>query len=126
MMALVDIVRGYLSVVVSILELKERLAQGGNWVLFDSHGVAIETPIPGDLGPATLLVAPVIDALKTTNSDGLVDRSLNRDDIWAVKGFALNRVVVDRLEPVSMAPRQLFDAISDLRFGWQVKALAEM
>ena len=106
------------------LTLAEQEFQRGRIV--DSHGVAIETPIPGDLGPATLLVAPVIDALKTINSDGLVDRSLNRDDIWAVKGFALNRVVVDRLEPVSMGPRQLFDAISDLRFGWQVKALAEM
>jgi len=126
MMALVDIVRGYLSVVVSIIELKERLAAGGNWVLVDSQGGSMDMSIPRDLGPATLLVAPVTDALKTTSCDGFVDRSLNRDDIWAVKGFVLNRVVVDRLEPIAMDPRQLYEAVSDLRMGWQVKALAEM
>jgi len=112
--------------VVSILDLKKRLADGGDWVLFDSRGDPIDILVPPDIGPATLLVGPVIEALKTTTSDGLVDQSLNRDDIWAVEGFALNRVVVDRLESSVMSPREIYDAVSNLRYGWQVKVLAKI
>ena len=111
---------------VETFESKQRLDTGGDCVLFDSKGVALAATVPPDIGPATLLVAPVTDALNTTTSAGLVDQSLDRDDIWAVKGYALNRVVVDRLESSTMTPRQLVEAVSKLRFGWQGKAMSEM
>ena len=111
---------------VSILALKQRLVNGEDWVLFDSHGAALEVPVPPDIGAAALLVDPVTDALKTITPQGLVDQSLNRDEIWAVKGFALNLAVVDRLESSEMTSRELYDAVVDLRLSWQVKTMAEI
>lgn len=111
---------------VNIIELKRRLADGGDWALFDSHGEALGVLVPPDIGPATLLVAPVTDAVKTTTSDGLVNQSLNRDDIWAVQGLALNRVVVDRLDREMMTLREIYDAVVSMRIGWQVKKMAEI
>lgn len=111
---------------VSIQELKKRLADGGDWVVFDSDGDPMDLSVPPDIGPATLLVGPVTDAVKTTTPAGLVDRSLDRDDIWAVEGFALNRVVVDRLEAGVMSPDQLYEAVNALRLGWQIKSLSEV
>lgn len=110
---------------VSILELKERLADGGDWVLFDSKGAELDLPVPVDIGPATLLVGPVTDAVKTTTPEGMVDRSLDRDEIWAVEGYALNRVVIDRLEPLVMTADELYEAVTALRLGWQVKPLVD-
>jgi len=112
--------------VVSILELKQRLAGGGDWVVFDSRGDALDVAVPPDIGLATLLVVPVTDALKTITTDRLVDQSLDRDKFWAVEGYALNRVVVGRLGSSDLTPRELYDAVSELRLGWQVKALAEI
>ena len=110
---------------ISIIELKRRLANGDDRVLFDARGEALDVLVPPDFGPAILLVGPVTDALKTVTPEGLVDQSLDRDEIWAVEGYALTGVVVDRLESSLMTPRELYDAVSDLGFGWQVKTLAE-
>lgn len=111
---------------VNILELKQSLADGGDWVLFDPYGETLDLPVPPDVGPATLLVGPIADAVKTMTPGGMVERSLDRDDIWVVEGYALNRVVIDRLEPVVMSMNELYEAVTALRLGWQIKPLSEV
>ncbi len=81
--------------------------------------------IPPDIGPATLLVSPVTDALKTV-FDGLVEGSLDRDSVWGVEAFALNRVVISKLDgDQELSPLDLHEAVSNLAFGWQVAPMPE-
>ncbi|MGB7860710.1 MAG: hypothetical protein WBM90_09455, partial [Acidimicrobiia bacterium] len=105
-----------------ISALNARLAEDENWVLFDTAGAPLDLRVPRDIGPATLLVSPVTDALKTMNEDGLVVESLDRAHVWSVVGYALNRVVLKKLDHVKMSPEQLYEAVVGLRLGWQVKA----
>lgn len=109
-----------------ISALNARLGEGENWVLFDIAGTPFDLPVPRDIGPATLLVSPVTDALKTMSEDGLVVESLDRANVWSVVGYALNRVVLKKLDHVNMSPDQLYEAVVGLRLGWQVKDLAEV
>lgn len=101
----------------TIAELRECL-DGGDWVVVRPTGEVIEMDIPKNFGPATLVVSAVTDALKT--HDGrLITGSLNRDEVWAVDAFALNRVILNRLEG-AYAPFELYQAVVDEGIAWQV------
>jgi hypothetical protein len=81
--------------------------------------------IPPDIGPATLFVSPVTDALKTV-SDGMLDGSLDRESVWGVEAFALNRVVVSRLDgDRELSPHDLHEAVSKMTFGWQIAPMPD-
>lgn len=100
---------------VSVLE--SRLGDG-DWVVVRPSGEVVDMEIPINIGPATLIVSVVGDALKKVE-DGLVTGSFDRDSVWAVSAFALNRVVIRRLEG-EFTPLGLYDAVLDLGLGWQV------
>lgn len=94
-----------------------------DWVLVDPEGMILEGQVPGDVGPATLLVEPVVDALKRLGPEGLLDRHLDRESVWAVSAFALNRVVIERLGDGEHTARELHDAVVAAGFKWQLKPL---
>ncbi len=102
-------------------ELKQAVASGRDWVAVSTDGELVELDIPRDVGPATLLVSAVTDALKTLSSERLVVDAPRRDHVWQVEAFVLNRVVVEALGSDVEVPEGLLDAVEALGFGWQVK-----
>jgi hypothetical protein len=112
--------------VLTFSRLEELLGEDQDWVVVRPGGEPVEMTIPPDIGPATLLVSPVTDALKTV-SDGRVVGSLHRDSLWAVEAFALNRVVISRLkEEEEMSPYDLHEAVSNMAFGWQIALMPQL
>lgn len=101
----------------NISVLEDHMGEG-DWVVVRPDGEVVEMSIPKNIGPATLIVSVVTDALKT--QDGIrLTGSLDRDAVWAVDAFALNRVVVRRLEG-EYSPLELYQAVLDMSLGWQV------
>ena len=115
--------RGYLCPVLTVSRLQELLGEHRDWIVVRPTGEPVDTEIPPDIGPATLLVSTMTDALKTVSEDGFVDGSLDRESVWKVEAIALNRVVVSRLEGEEMSPLDLYRAVIGLRLGWQIAAM---
>lgn len=90
----------------------------GNWVAFDKHGIPVEVDIPGDIGPAALLVSPVTDAVKRLDGDTV--ESLDRDQIWLVEAIVLNSVVLRRLGDLEATPEELLSAVRGAGYSWQI------
>ena len=104
----------------SVSELAERLGDE-DWVVVTPDGQFIDMEIPRSIGPATLLVRPVTDALKRVEGTRIVD-SVSRDEVWSVDGFALNRVVLNKLSG-ELTPQGLYEAVRETRLSWQVYEL---
>jgi hypothetical protein len=90
----------------------------GNWVAFDKHGNPLEIDIPGDIGPAALLVSSVTDAVKRLEGDTV--KSLDRDQMWLVEAMVLNRVVLSRLGDLEATPEDLLSAVREAGYSWQI------
>lgn len=103
--------------VIEVSELRAALDDGSSWVFVDHRGHILDMQNPGGIGPATMLVVPVDEALKRIDGDTIT--SIDREGAWAVTGFALNRVVIDRLEPGSLTPTELHDIIVAIGLSWQ-------
>lgn len=103
--------------------LQELLGEDRDWIVVRPTGESVDMEIPPDIGPATLLVATVTDALKTVSEDGFVEGSLDRESVWKVEAIALNRVVVQRLEGEEMSPLDLYRSVIRLRLGWQIASM---
>ncbi len=107
----------------TVSRLQELLGEDQDWIVVRPTGEPVDMEIPPNIGPATLLVSTVTDALKTVSEDGFVDGSLDREAVWGVEAFALNRVVVRRLEGGEMSALDLYRAVIGLRLGWQVSPM---
>lgn len=103
--------------------LQELLGEDRDWIVVRPTGESVDMEIPPDIGPATLLVVAVTDALKTVSEDGFVEGSVDRDSVWKVEAIALNRVVVERLEGEEMSPLDLYRSVIRLRLGWQIASM---
>lgn len=90
----------------------------GDWVVARPTGEVIDMTIPKNIGPAAFIVGAVTDAVKNHQA-GMITGSVDRDTLWTVEAFALNRVVVRRLEG-EMTPMELYQAVLDLGLVWQV------
>ncbi|MGH8945858.1 MAG: hypothetical protein ACRDVL_06905, partial [Acidimicrobiia bacterium] len=112
--------RGYFEPVIDIGALKDRMDEGRDWVMFGPGGDLREPGVPPNAGPATLLVSRVTDAVKRLGDDGLIASSVDRRRLWAVEGFLLNRVVVEKLEPGSLDADSLLETVPRTGIGWQV------
>jgi hypothetical protein len=103
--------------VISVPELQAGIGSG-DWIVLTPEGEIIEMKIPKDIGPATLMVGPVTDALKTVE-DGRIVGSVDRERVWNVEAIALNRVVVRRLEARELTPGELYDTVRGFGLAWQ-------
>lgn len=101
-------------------EIKQRLGEG-TWVVVTPDGGFLDIEIPKTIGPATMVVGPVTDALKIRTGDRITS-ALSRDEVWAVEAYALNQVVVRHLEG-EMSADGLVEIVSGLGYGWQVTQL---
>lgn len=115
--------RGYLCPMLTVSLLQELLGEDQDWIVVRPTGEPVDMKIPPGIGPATLLVSTVSDALKTVSEDGFVDGSLDRESVWNVEAIALNRVVVERLEGEVMSALDLYQAVVRLRLGWQIASM---
>jgi hypothetical protein len=107
-------------VTISTSRLADRLI--GDWVAFDRDGNPLEIEIPGDIGPAALLVAPVVDAVKRV--DGGTVESLDRDQMLLVEVIVLNRVVLRRLGDLEATAEELLTAVRELGYSWQISPIS--
>lgn len=103
---------------ISTRELKSRL--DGNWVAIDKHGRSVDYEIPKDIGPATLAVIPVADALKQVDEVDHVVGAVDKNAVWSVVAIVLNSVVLNRLPDESFTAESLIEAVRDAGFGWQI------
>lgn len=111
-------VRGYFANVIALTDLRAALV--GNWVAFDRHGTLLDYPIPNDIGPAALAVSPVTDALKTTDEEGDLVGSADKNAFWSVDVIFLNAVVLDRLPDRQYTAEELIEEVRQVGFAWQI------
>lgn len=101
-----------------------RLAQSivGDRAVFDQHGNLLDIDIPSGVGPATLLVAPVTDAVKRLDDDRV--ESLDRDQMWLVEAIVLHRDILDHIGDREIDAEDLLTAVRDAGHSWQVSPIS--
>lgn len=107
---------------ISIGRLTEIL--DGDWVVFDRHGNPVGTGVPGDVGPAALLVSDVTEALKRVDGGGMVVESVDRRSMWALEAIVLNRIVLRRLAEEDVSVEGLMVAVRAAGFAWQIRPIS--
>lgn len=108
---------------ISTAHLVEHLAD--RWVAFDKHGAILNIDVPGDIGPAALLVSPVTDALKEVDDNGRVIGSVDRSKMWSVDAIVLNEIAVRRLDQDSYSAGDLIAAVRQSGLVWQVRPTSD-
>ncbi|HEX9863578.1 MAG TPA: hypothetical protein VGC03_01275 [Acidimicrobiia bacterium] len=95
------------------------VARGGSGpVLIDNSGQPYQIDgLPDDASVPSLVVGKVTEAVKQVET-GTVVKYLNRDALWAVEGFLLDRDVVDSLPDDVDSPERLIDAVREAGFEW--------
>jgi hypothetical protein len=87
-------------------------------VLIDTSGQPYRVDgLPDDASVPSLVVGKVTEAVKQVET-GTVVQYLNRDALWAVEGFLLDRDVVDSLPDDVNSPERLIDAVREAGFQW--------
>lgn len=86
---------------------------------FDAAGEAIEPDLLATGGPAVLRVGNVTDAVKLVD-EGRIVGPVDRDTLWAVRWFELDREVVLKLGSVEIEPGELIEAVEASGHRWQV------
>lgn len=92
----------------------------GDWVAFDKHGDIVEYLVPKDIGPATLSVSAVTDALKEVDPAGRVVASIDKNTVWSVDAIVLNSIVLRRLPEGEYGVEALIEAVRQAGFAWQI------
>jgi len=87
-------------------------------VAFDMKGNPVEVDAAHIRGAATLLVVPVTDAVKRLR-DGVVE-SLDRDEMWLVEAMVLGSDVLGRLGEVDLTADELWLAVEEAGYAWQL------
>lgn len=87
-------------------------------VPIDADGSRLEATVPEGLGPATLLVGPVVDAVKLVE-DGRVVGSLDRDDLYAVAGVVVARSLLESIAETELSLPAIIEAAAMLGHRWE-------
>lgn len=97
------------------------IAQAGSGpVLIDNSGQPYQVDsLPDDASVPSLVVGEVTEAVKRVET-GTVVQYLNRDALWAVEGFLLDRNVIDSLPDDVDSSERLIDAVGESGFEWHV------
>lgn len=114
--------RGYFGTVISIARLRDRLED--DRVSFNKWGHPVEIEIPAGLGPATMLVVEVTDALKDVDFADRVTGSVDRAGMWSVQALVLDRSVLQRLEGDEMPVEDLIEAVEAAGVAWSVSPIS--
>lgn len=106
--------------VIDISALQELVERGQDWVMVAPDGTTEDPVLPSAAGPANLVVSEVTDAVKLVGQDGLVECSVDRERLWALRVLLVNREVLVRLEPEVVDAVTFLEIVSDAGFRWQV------
>jgi len=106
-----------LSPVISIDDL--RALAGDGLVAFDSRGGLVDVGPLDPVGPATLIVSEVTDALKRVDDRGTVVESLDRSQSWMVEAIVLSSSALAALSG-DMEVEDLLLAVPAAGFEWVV------
>ena len=98
---------------------RDLLEAGVDRLGFDSTGEVIEPGLLSGEGPAVLRVDDVTDAVKLVDK-GMVVGPVDRDMLWAVHWFELDRDVLLGLGDTRIEPGDLIEAVEALGHVWQV------
>jgi hypothetical protein len=82
----------------------------------DADGRVVEAPIE-DLALPSLLVAPVSDAVKHVEGDRLTE-DLDRRQLWAVRGIAIDQTVAESLPDGSFTLAELIELVDAAGHVW--------
>ena len=107
---------------ISIDQLRTRLT--GDQVSFDKWGHTVDIEIPEGLGPATMLVAEVTEALKKVDFADRVTGSIDRAEMWSVQALVLGRSVLDQLEGDEISAEDLIEAVEATGVTWKVSPIS--
>lgn len=102
----------------TVSKLEEAMGDS-DWVVVRPDGEILNMAIPKDIGPATLMVSPVTDALSRSEG-GLLVEPVDRSKVWNVEAFAVNRVVVRRLTAKQLSAAELYETVTGFRLSWQM------
>ena len=103
---------------ISSQHLRELLDTSPGPILVDAAGASHPVDgLPEDATPPALLVAAVTEAVKEVEGETIV-RYLNRDAMWAVRGFLLSREVVSALPDGVDSAAALIEAVSQAGLRW--------
>ncbi len=69
--------------------------------------------------PAVVFVSAPAEALKSARGN-LIEESVDRDQVWEVRGFSLSRRVVDTLDPAPETIDELVEAVKASGEDWSV------
>ena len=105
---------------ISIAALRQRIE--GDWVAFDKHGNKVAYDVPKDIGPATMSVSPVVDAIKRIDEADRVVESVPRESLWEVDAIVLNSVVLGRLDDRVLTAEELIEAVREAGFVWEISS----
>ena len=96
-----------------------RMAATDPLVVVDHNGEPIERDgLPGELPIPGLLVSPVTEAVKQVEQGRLI-ADLDRDSLWAVRGFILDITVLDALGEGTYSVAELIGAVTAAGHDWQ-------
>lgn len=125
-MALELIEREYLCLVLSVSSLRAQAEDRGSPLVFELDGRILASGTDAGLSHPTLLVVPVTDALKEVSGLGVVQRSLDRDEVWRVVAFCLDLPTLSELSLDSVEAADLCQAVADLGVRWEVQLLEDV
>jgi len=104
--------------VIDFQGLRRMVAVGHGPIVVDNSGRPLTTDgLPDDAPIPSLIVGQVTEAVKQVG-DGMVTRYLNRDVLWAVKGFVLGHDVIGGLPDDIDSPERLIDAVREAGHEW--------
>jgi hypothetical protein len=108
-----------LCVVITSQVLREIAADGPDTMVIGHSGELVEIGGLPEPAPIPALVVEVVtEAVKQVEA-GMVIRYLNRETLWAVTGFLLDREVVARLPDGVDSAAGLIQAVRDAGYEWQ-------
>lgn len=92
--------------------------------MFDTEGNPFDSVDPQSDGPATLVVAPVTDAVKRLRGDAV--ESLDRDGMWMVVAIVLDQEVLDSLGQGEMTAEELWLSVSAAGYTWEISPTSSL
>jgi hypothetical protein len=92
------------------------MTDGEGTACVDSDGLGIDAS-SDDLPIPALLVAPVSDAVKHVEGDRVI-YDLDRSQLWAVQGIAIDRAIVETLPEGSFTMAEVIQLVAAAGHVW--------
>lgn len=103
----------------SLDEARRRLGSGASFIRIrhDGHATAVAKADPT---PARALVQPVSDALKRVGDTGMVEGSVDRDQVWAAYEFVVSAEIVDGLDEDIATIDDFYESVEAMGYEWEI------